>query len=99
MIDELEVVLSTPLRVMVARTAIEAILKKSESSQRVLEEATEGFQTQLLEGGRAGEDRLTVRAADERHQSDDPLVDSTIYTAIQRRASDIHIETQDDRCR
>src|SRR5207237_9196765 len=24
------------------------------------------------------------------------LVDSTIYTAIQRRASDIHIETQDD---
>ena len=97
MIDELEVVLSTPLRVMVgARTAIEAILKKSESSQRVLEEATEGFQTQLLKEDEAGEDRLTV----ERLTSDiSPmirLVDSTIYTAIQRRASDIHIETQDD---
>src|SRR5206468_3088136 len=40
MIDELGVLLSTPIRVMVgARSAIESILKKSESSQRVLQEA------------------------------------------------------------
>jgi type IV pilus assembly protein PilB len=97
MIDELEVLLATPLRVMVGpRSAIEAILKKSESSQRVLEEATEGFQLQLLKDEEGGEDNLTV----ERLTSDiNPmirLVDSTIFTAIQRRASDIHIETQDD---
>ena len=97
MIDELEVLLATPLRVMVGpRSSIEAILKKSESSQRVLEEATEGFQIQLLKDDDGGDENLTV----ERLTSDiSPmirLVDSTIFTAIQRRASDIHIETQDD---
>jgi type IV pilus assembly protein PilB len=97
MIDELELLLATPLRVLVGpRSSIEAILKKSESSQRVLEEATEGFQIQLLRDEDGGDENLTV----ERLTSDiSPmirLVDSTIFTAIQRRASDIHIETQDD---
>src|SRR6476659_8422975 len=97
MIDELAILLSTPIKVAVGPAfAIESILKKSESSQRVLEEATESFQMQLLKEDDAGDDSLTV----ERLTSDiSPvirLVDSTIYTAIQRRASDIHIETQDD---
>jgi type II secretory ATPase GspE/PulE/Tfp pilus assembly ATPase PilB-like protein len=97
MIDELGVLLNTPLKVAVGpRSAIESILKKSESSQRVLEDATEGFQLQLLKEDDGGDDSLTV----ERLTSDiSPvirLIDSTIFTAIQRRASDIHIETQDD---
>ena len=97
MIDELGVLLATPVRVAVgARSAIESILKKSENSTRVLEDATESFQLQLLKDQEDGEDSLTV----ERLTSDiSPvirLVDSTIYTAIQRRASDIHIETADD---
>ncbi len=98
MIDELAVQLSTPIKVTVgARSAIQSILKKSESSQRVLEEATESFtQLQLLKEEDNGEESLTV----ERLTSDiSPvirLVDSTIYTAIQRRASDIHIETADE---
>src|SRR5256885_15784856 len=49
MIDELGVLLATPIKVTVgARSAIESILKKSESSQRVLEDATESFHLQLL---------------------------------------------------
>ncbi len=97
MIDELKALLGTPVKVMVgARSAIESILKKSESSQRVLDEATEEFQFQLLKEDENLEDNLTV----ERLTSDiSPiirLIDSMIYTAIQRRASDIHIETQDD---
>jgi type IV pilus assembly protein PilB len=97
MIDELEVVLSSPLRVMVgARPAIEAILKKSESSQRVLEEATESFQIQLLRDADNGDDNLTVERLTSDISPMIKLVDSTIYTALQRRASDIHIETQDD---
>src|SRR5881398_3489199 len=97
MIDELGVLLGTPIIVAVGpRSAIDSILKKSESSQRVLEDATESFHLQLLKEEDNGEDSLTV----ERLTSDiSPiirLVDSTIYTAIQRRASDIHIETQDD---
>jgi len=97
MIDELKALLGTPVKVMVgARSAIESILKKSESSQRVLDEATEEFQIQVLKDDDLGDDNLTV----ERLTSDSSpiirLVDSTIFTAIQRRASDIHIETQDD---
>ncbi|HUQ89777.1 MAG TPA: GspE/PulE family protein, partial [Vicinamibacterales bacterium] len=98
MIDELSVILGTQVRVMVgARSAIEGMLKKSESSQRVLDEATEEFQIQVLKGeDEGGDDNLTV----ERLTSDNSpiirLVNSTIFTAIQRRASDIHIETQDD---
>jgi len=43
-----------------ARVAIESILKKSESSQRLLDEATEEFQIQLLKDDDAAEDNLTV---------------------------------------
>jgi type IV pilus assembly protein PilB len=98
MIDEVAVVLNTPIKVMVgAPSAIESILKKSESSQRVLEEATEGFQLKVVKEDESGEESLTV---DKLTTSDTSpvirLVDSTVFTAIQRRASDIHIETGDD---
>src|SRR5690606_3740940 len=56
-IDEVGLQLGTPVRVSVgAASAIQAILKKSESSQRVLEEATEGFQMQILRENEAGEE-------------------------------------------
>jgi type IV pilus assembly protein PilB len=97
MIDELGIVLTTPIKVTVgAPSAIQSILKKSESSQRVLEDATEGFQLKVVKEDDTGEENLTV----DRLTSDTSpvirLVDSTVYTAIQRRASDIHIETGDD---
>jgi type II secretory ATPase GspE/PulE/Tfp pilus assembly ATPase PilB-like protein len=97
MIDELAVLLATPIKVTVgSRSAIESILKKSESSQRVLEEATESFQLQILKDDENGEEALTVEKLTSDASPVIRLVDSTIYTAIQRRASDIHIETQDD---
>jgi type II secretory ATPase GspE/PulE/Tfp pilus assembly ATPase PilB-like protein len=97
MIDELSVVLGTPVKVTVgAPTAIQSILKKSESSQRVLEEATEGFQLQVLKDDAEGEESLTVERLTSDISPIIKLVDSTIYTAIQRRASDIHIETGDE---
>ena len=97
MIDELSVLLGTSVKVMVgSRSAIESILKKSESSQRLLDEATEEFQLQVLREDDNGDENLSL----ERLTSDDSpiikLVHRTIFTAIQRRASDIHIETQDD---
>ena len=96
-LDELSLLLGSPITVTVGTpTAIESILKKSEGSQRVLDDATEGFGLQLLREDEEGVENLTV----ERLTSDiSPvirLVDSMVYTAIQRRASDIHVETQDD---
>jgi type IV pilus assembly protein PilB len=97
MIDELAVLLATPIKVTVGTpSAIQSILKKSESSTRVLEEATESFQLQLLREDESGEDQLTVDKLTADSSPVIRLVDTTIYTAIQRRASDIHIETGDD---
>ena len=98
MIDEVSGLLKMPIKVTVgAPSAIQSILKKSENSQRVLDSASEGLQLQVLKEDKSGDDdSITV----ERLTSDiSPiirLVDSTIYTAIQRRASDIHIETAED---
>jgi type II secretory ATPase GspE/PulE/Tfp pilus assembly ATPase PilB-like protein len=97
MIDELAVLLATPIKVTVGTpSAIQSILKKSESSTRVLEEATESFQLQLLREDESGDDQLTVDKLTADSSPVIRLVDTTIYTAIQRRASDIHIETGDD---
>src|SRR5678816_4708279 len=61
LIDELRVILGVPLKVTVgAPSAIQSILKKSESSQRVLEEATEGFQLKVLKEDEGAEENLTV---------------------------------------
>jgi len=97
MIDELSMLLGTPLKVTVgAPSSIQSMLKKSESSQRVLEEATESFQLQILREDESGEDQLTVDKLTADQSPVIRLVDTTIFTAIQKRASDIHIETGDD---
>jgi type IV pilus assembly protein PilB len=96
-IDEVGVQLNAHVRVCVGTpSAIQSILKKSESSQRVLEEATEGFQMQILREDETGEENLTVEKLTSDASPVIRLVDSMVFTALQRRASDIHIETQDD---
>ncbi len=94
--DELELLLGSMIELFIsAPTAIQSILKKSESSQRVLEEATETFKLQVLKE----EDNLEEVISIDKITSDASpmikLVDSIIFNAIQRRASDIHIETRD----
>ena len=97
MIDEVSLLLGTPVIVTVGTpSAIDAILARSESSQRVLDEATESFSLQLLHEDDGGDEALTVERLTSDLSPVIKLVDSIIYTAIQRRASDIHVETQDD---
>src|SRR5262245_49681928 len=98
MVDELETLLDRPLTVCVGtRHAINEVLKKSESGQRVLEAATEEFRIQVIrdEDAEEGDEALSI---DKLTSADSPiikLVDSTVFNALQRRASDIHIETRD----
>jgi type IV pilus assembly protein PilB len=97
MIDELTTHLAMPVKVTVGTpSAIQSMLKKSESSSRVLEQATESFQMEVLREDENGEESLTVERLTGDISPVIKLVDSTIFTALQRRASDIHIETQDD---
>ena len=96
-LDELSLLLGSPITVAVGTaSAIESILKKSEDSQRVLDDATESFELQLLREEEDGEESLTVERLTRDTSPVIRLVDSMLYTAIQRRASDIHVETGDD---
>jgi type II secretory ATPase GspE/PulE/Tfp pilus assembly ATPase PilB-like protein len=95
-IDELELLLGQPVEVKVGvRSAIEEILTKSESAQRVLDEASEDFRIQLVQEDEEGEEVLSIDRITADTSPIIKLVDSTMFNAIQRRASDIHIETRD----
>lgn len=95
-LDELELLLGQTLEIKVgARSAIHEILQKSESAQRVLDEATEDFRLQLVHDAEDGEEVLSIDRISGDTSPIIKLVDSTIFNAIQRRASDIHIETRD----
>ena len=97
LIDELSLLLGSPITATVGTpSAITSILTRSEGSQRVLDEATEGFALQLLREDEGADDSLTVERLAADVSPVIRLVNSMIYTAIQRRASDIHVETQDD---
>jgi type IV pilus assembly protein PilB len=99
MIDEISLLLRKQVTAKVSTLSqITDILKKTEQSKRVLEEASEGFALDVVRDEDGSEDssisidRLTA-------EGDSPiirLVDTTIFTALQRRASDIHIESRDD---
>jgi type IV pilus assembly protein PilB len=95
-IDELELLLGQPVEAKVGvRSAIEEILQKSESAQRVLDEASEDFRIQLVQEDEDGEEVLSIDRITADTSPIIKLVDSTMFNAIQRRASDIHIETRD----
>jgi len=96
MVDELELQLGTRIKMLVGtQTAIQDILKKSESSQRVLEEATETFRLQILSEDEDSDETITIDRLTTDASPMIKLVDSIIFNAIQRRASDVHIETKD----
>ena len=95
-LDEMELLLGQPLEVRIGvRSAIEEILQKSESAQRVLDEATEDFRLQLVQEDAEGGEVLSLDRITSDSSPIIKLVDSTIFNAIQRRASDIHIETRE----
>jgi type IV pilus assembly protein PilB len=95
-LDELELLLSQPVEVRVGvRSAIEELLQRSESAQRVLDEATEGFRLQLVGEDEEGGEILSIDRITADTSPIIKLVDSTVFNAIQRRASDIHVETRE----
>jgi len=96
--DELALLLGKKLAPRVATAKqIGDLLKRTEQSQRVLEQATEAFTLQVTKADEDTEetisgDRLT------RDTTGSPvvkLVETVIFTALERRASDIHIEARD----
>ncbi len=98
LIDELSILLRKRLRVKVATLGqIADLLKKTEQSQRVLEEVTEGFALDVVAAEENQDETLSIDklTADSDIAPVIKLVDTTIFNALERRASDIHIETRD----
>src|SRR6202163_2582809 len=98
MSDELPLLLGKKLSIKVATPRqIADLLKRTEQPQRVLEQATEAFTLQVGKDEEESDetisgDRLT------RDTAVSPvvrLVETIIFTALERRASDIHIEARD----
>jgi type IV pilus assembly protein PilB len=99
MIDEISSLLGQRVAVRVATlNQITDLLKKTEQSKRVLEEATEGLTFDVLSAEDNADETLSI----EKLTSEDDispiirLVDTMVFTALERRASDIHVETFDD---
>jgi type IV pilus assembly protein PilB len=99
LIDELAILLNAKLSVKVATLSqISDLLKKTEQSQRVLEEVTEGFALDVVADEENQDETLSIdrlTASDSDIAPVIKLVDTTIFNALERRASDVHIETRD----
>jgi len=92
-IDEAEFHLGRPIEARVAPAArVAEILKRHRGGEILLEQASEGLRLQVV----PDDDRESERAPALPEESPIVrLVDSLILGAIDRRASDIHIETKD----
>ncbi len=99
-IDEISLLLSRRVVPRVATlTEITDILKKTEQSQRVLDEAGETFTLDVIHDDEGtGDENISIEKLTQENDISPiiRLVDTTIFTALQRRASDIHMETRDD---
>ncbi len=97
--DELPLLLGKKLVLKVATpTQISDLLKRTEQSQRVLDQATEAFTLTVVEEDEESESSISADGLTQQDAAVSPvvrLVDTVIFTALERRASDIHIEARD----
>ena len=95
-LDEIASLLGKKLCISIATLPqINELLNKTEQSQRVLEEVTEGFTLNLHPIENPDETLSIDKLTTDRDISPViKLIDTTIFNALERRASDIHIETR-----
>ncbi|PLX81143.1 MAG: pilus assembly protein PilB [Desulfuromonas sp.] len=96
-LDDLEMQLGTPLLLQVgAPGKIKLLLEKGEGSKQVLQEVSEDFKLQLVKETDKGEEVLSIEKLTDDSSPIIRLIDSTLFDALNKRASDIHIETNLD---
>ena len=97
-IDDIESYLGKKVEVYAAsKRAIHEALRKSETALQVLKDATEGFIMQVVEKeGGEEEEVISVEKLADQDGSIIKLVNSIIFTAVQKRASDVHIESKEE---
>lgn len=98
-IDSIEAFLGKKVEVCAAsERAIHEALRKSETALQVLKNATEGYVMQVVKDreGLDQEEAISVEKLADQDGSIIKLVNSIIFTAVQKRASDVHIESRED---
>ncbi len=97
-IDSVESFLGKNVEVYAAsKWAIHEALRKSETALQVLKDATEEFVIQVVEKeGGDEEEVISVEKLADQDGSIIKLVNSIIFTAVQKRASDVHIESREE---
>jgi len=98
-LDELESKLDRRLVIKVAAPSqVRDFLKKTDPSQRVLDEATSEFRLDVIRDEEGGEEGLSLEHMVQDREVDPmiKLVDSLVFAGLERRASDIHIESRDN---
>jgi len=97
-IDAIESYLGKKVEVYAAsKTAINEALRKTETALQVLRDATEGFVMKVVEKEGGGEEEvISVETLTEQDGSIIKLVNSIIFTAVQKRASDVHVESKEE---
>ncbi|MCJ7589506.1 MAG: GspE/PulE family protein [Candidatus Aminicenantes bacterium] len=98
-IDAIESFLGRKVQVLAAsKRAIQEALRRSETALQVLKDATEGFIMQVVEKESGEEEEvLSIEKLADQDGSIIKLVNTIIFTAVQKRASDVHIESRDER--
>lgn len=95
-VDELEVLIDMDISIVIASiNKIREILKKVETSQSVLDTASDDMRLLIVRQSDKGEEILSREKVSAEESPIVKLVDSTILDAIDKRASDIHIESSD----
>jgi type IV pilus assembly protein PilB len=96
-LDNLEMQLDEPLVCqLAARSKIAALLEKTQGSKQVLQEVSEDFKLQLVKETDKGEEVLSIEKLTDDSSPIIRLIDSTLFDALNKRASDIHIESSPD---
>ena len=91
-VDELEFLLERPIEAVVAPAErVATLLKRHRGGEVLLEQASEGLRLQFVDDDEEDVDLKTLPAESPIVR----LVDSLVLGAIDRRASDIHVETKD----
>ena len=95
-LDELELFLNRPLMLVISpRSAIVAALERSEGSSQALRELEAEYRSVLVKEDERGEEIMSVEPSAEDQSPAVKLLDTTLLSAMHRRASDIHIEATD----
>lgn len=95
-LDRIERLLDRPLEIVVAsRTAIHQALRARDSNGRMISQIQSEFRPVLVQEKDDGEEVLSVEKITNDQSPVVRLVNTIILTALQKRASDIHIEPSD----